>query len=107
MTTLEETICLMDWLREHGEIGLNCKTGDDESAHLPEYCREETQDYWEWEHELRSEGSPGERAYALVRRAAEKAWHEKYGDHWTNGETITRRTTEFLNLVGLRDRIKP
>ena len=106
MTTLEETIYLMDSIREHGELGLTCMTNDGEYEHLPEYCREENQDYWEWEHELRSEGSAGERAYALVRRAAEKAWQEKYGDHWTKGETITRRTTELLNLVDLRDRIK-
>ena len=45
MTTLEESICLMDWLREHQEIGLDCMTGDGTCGHLPEFCKEETQDY--------------------------------------------------------------
>ena len=38
MTTLEETIYLMDWIREHGELGLTCMTNDGEYEHLPEYC---------------------------------------------------------------------
>ena len=56
MTTLEETIDLMDWLREHGELGRACMTNDGEYEHLPEYSSEENQDYRESEHELRSEG---------------------------------------------------
>ena len=63
MTTLEETIYLMDSIREHGELGLTCMTNDGEYEHLPEYCREENQDYWEWEHELRS----GQRANGHTR----------------------------------------
>ena len=57
MTTLEETIYPMDWLREHGEIEVACMTNGGEYEHLPEHCREETQDYWEWEHGRRSKGS--------------------------------------------------
>ena len=44
----------MDCLRRHGEIGVACMTNDGEYEHLPEYCREETQDYCEWKHELQS-----------------------------------------------------
>ena len=79
MTTLEESICLMDWLREHREIELDCMTGDGTYEHLPEFCKEETQDYWEWEQELRNSGPADERNYALIRRAAEKAWMETAG----------------------------
>ena len=82
----------MDWLREHGKIDVVCMTNDGDYEHLPEYCREETQDYWEWEHELRSKGSAGERAYGLTCRAAANAWQEKYGDHWSNGETIPTKS---------------
>ena len=35
-----------------------------------------------------------------------QAWQGNYGDHWSKEETITRRTTELLNLVDLHDRIK-
>ena len=105
MTTLEESSCLMDWLREHREIGLDCMTGDGTCEHLPEFCKEETQDYWEWEQELRNSGPTGERNYALIRRAAEKAWTEKHGDHWTRGEATTRRTTDLVNLSALRERV--
>ena len=45
MTTLEESICLMNWLREHREIGLDCMTGDGTCEHFSEFCKEETQDY--------------------------------------------------------------
>ena len=41
MTTLQQSICLMDWLREHREIGLNCMAKDESYNHHPEYCGEE------------------------------------------------------------------
>ena len=105
MTTLEESICLINWLREHREIGLDCMTGEGTYEHLPEFCKEETQDYWEWEQELRNLGPVGERNYALIRRAAKKAWAEMHGDQWTRGETMTRRTTELVNLSASRERV--
>ena len=83
MTTLEESICLMDWLRQHREIGLDCMTDDGTFEHLPEFCKEETQDYWEWERELRNSRTAGERNYALF-----AALPKKHG----------RRSTETTGL---------
>ena len=103
MTTLEESIYLMDYLRGHGEIGVDCLAEDGYYKHHPEYCQVETRDYSEWEHELRSEGPAGQRAYALIRRAAERTCQEEHGDHWTKAETITRRVTELLSLSNLRE----
>ena len=91
MTTLEESVCFMDWLLELREISLGCMSVNGTYDHHPEYCKKETQDYQEWEQELRSEGPAGERAYALCRRAAESAWKEKHGDHWTSSKIITNR----------------
>ena len=62
MTTIAESICLMDWLREHREIGLECMTDDDIYDHHPEYCDRETRDYEEWEQGLRSSSPVAERA---------------------------------------------
>ena len=106
MTTLEESIALMDLLREHREIGLGCETDDGRYDHLPEYCREEAWDYSDWEQELRSAGPVGERNYELIRRAAQKAWAKKHGDHSTKGDTITRRTTELVQLSHSRERVR-
>ena len=106
MTTLEESIVLMDWLREHREIGFGCETDDGRYGHLPEYRREEARDYSDWEQELRSAEPVGERNYGLIRRAAQKAWEEKHGEHWTNGDTITQRTTELVQLSHLRERVR-
>ena len=106
MTTLQESICLMDWLRGLREIGLDCMSDDGNYDHHPEYCKEETQDYWEWEQELRSKGAAGERAYALCRRAAETAWNEKHGNHWATGEIITKRVHAFTRLTELREKIR-
>ena len=96
----------MEYLRGHDEIGFDCMDEDGHYEHQPEYCQLETRDYSGWEHELRSEGPAGQRAYALIRRAAERAWQEKHGDHWTKGETITRRVAELIGLSDLRERIR-
>ena len=106
MTTLEESICLMEYLRGLSEIGVDCMAEDGHYEHHPEYCQLETRDYSKWEHELRSEGPAGQRAYALIRRAAERTWQEKHGDHGTTGETITRRAAELIGLSDLRKRIR-
>ena len=106
MATIEDNICLMDYLRGHGEIGVDCMAEDGHYKHHPEYCQVATRDRSEWEHELRSEGPAGQRAYALIRRAAEKTCQEKHGDHWTRGETITRRVAELNSLSNLRERVR-
>ena len=41
MTTVEEPIYLMAWLRNQGEFGQACMTKDSEYEDLPEYCRGE------------------------------------------------------------------
>ena len=45
MTTTEEQLALMDWLRGKGGIGVGYCGEDDLSDHLPEYCYEERQEY--------------------------------------------------------------
>ena len=59
MTTIEEQLSLMDWLRANGGIGSGCGHEEDLfspdaiqteatgcwSHHLPEYCREEREEY--------------------------------------------------------------
>ena len=96
----------MDLLRQLREIGLDCMAEDETYNHLPEYCQNESRDYWEWETELRSSGPTGERAYALFRRIAKQAWEDRHGDHWTRGDTITRRTDELARLSELRERVR-
>ena len=81
-------------------------TEDGHYKHHPEYCQVETRDCSEWEHEPRSDGPAGQRAYALIRLAAEKTWQEKHGNHWTRGETITRRVTELNSLSDLREMVR-
>ena len=61
MTTIAESICLMDWLREHREIGLECMTYDESYDHHPEHCDWETRNYAEWEQGLRSSNPVAER----------------------------------------------
>ena len=106
MTTIAESICLMDWLREHREIGLECMTDDDIYDHHPEYCDRETRDYEEWEQGLRSSSPVAVRTNALCRRASQKAWQEKHEDHWNIGETMTRRVNALTQLTELRERIR-
>ena len=79
---------------------------DGHYKHHPEYCQVAPRDRSEWEHELRSEGTAGQRAYTLIRRAAEKTCQEKHGNHWTRGETITRRVAELNSLSDLRERVR-
>ena len=89
MTTLQESICLMDWLREHREIGLDCMAKDESYNHHPEYCGEEKQDYQEWEHDLRSSSPVAERTYALVQTSLPKdLGGETQGplEHWGSND---------------------
>ena len=106
MTMIAESICLMDWLRELREIGLECMANDGTYDHYPEYCNWETRDYSEWEHELRSSSPVAERTYALCRRASQEAWQERHGDHWNMGETMTRRVNALTQLTELREKIR-
>jgi hypothetical protein len=106
MTTLQESICLMDWLREHREIGLGCMAEDGSYNHYPEYCGEEKQDYQEWEHDLRSSSPVAERTYALCRRASQRTWAEKHRDHWSTGEAMTRRVNALTQLTHLREKLR-
>ena len=99
MTTLQESICLMDWLREHREIGLGCMAKDESYNHNPEYCGEEKQDYREWEHDPRSSSPVAERTYALCRRASQRTWEDKYRDHWSIGEAMTKRVNALTQLT--------
>ena len=106
MTTITESICIMDWLRELREIGQECMSDDGTYDHDPQYCTWETRDYGEWEHNLRSSNPVAECTYALCRRASQKAWQDEHGNHWKTGKTMTRRVNALTQLTKLREKIR-
>ena len=52
MTIVEEAIFLMQRLQEPAALYQGGMTKDDKYKHLPEYFREENQDYGQWELEI-------------------------------------------------------
>ena len=45
MTTIAKAIFLLQWLQEPAVLGQGCMTKECKYKHLPEYLREENQDY--------------------------------------------------------------
>ena len=81
MTTIQEQLALMDWLRTNGGIGTGCGGEDDLSGHLPEHCDEERQEYVDYyEVGLRRAGPAGDRAYFAIRQAAKAAWRHFHAE---------------------------
>ena len=65
ITTLQEHILVMDWLRSVDAIGDNCMDVDADFLHPPDQCLEESMEYESWERNIRAAGEPG---YGLTGR---------------------------------------
>lgn len=92
VTTLQEQILLMDWLRCQDAIGFDCVDEEGEFVHMPEQSPEELKDYEEWERDLRKGGEPGEQAYKLILWAAKREWGRRFREAWQDGPAMTERT---------------
>ena len=102
MTTLEEQICLMEWLRLAGGIGNDCRGDDDLYDHPPERCPEETREYFEgFAGALRDKDSVLEHVYWTLRQASKKAWTARYGEHWSDGRVMSSRVARYLDQGAL------
>ena len=80
MTSREEAIAMMDWLREMGAIGEGCECMDEDGLHsgFPETCAAEYADYLaNFEILLRNEVT--EHVYQAIRTAARMRWRDQYG----------------------------
>ena len=79
MTTREEALALMDYLRHFDTLGERCReeTGGI-FTHRPEACAQEVAEYLAWERMLRASGPVAGEAYFLIRRTATKWWEEHH-----------------------------
>ena len=99
MTTREEAVAMMDWLRSVGAIGIGCE--DDESGeshlHFPEGCDEEYLDYLtSFEILLRKRYT--EHVYYAIRTAARLRWEQLYGEGF-DGPYMAARCANPLPTV--------
>ena len=81
MTTREEAIAMMDWLRYAGAIGTGCPCETDDGDHLdyPERCDEEYREYLAgFEILLRNDLT--HHVYYAIRQAARRRWQEVHGE---------------------------
>ena len=82
MTTREEAVAMMEWLRYVGAIGNGCEDDEGGEGHLhhPESCDEEYREYIvEFEILLRNNDIT-EHVYWAIRQAARLRWREVYGE---------------------------
>ena len=103
MTTIEEQVSMMDWLRRHGGIGGGCVDGDDPATgcHLPEHCEAERQEYLYYvEGELRAGGASGEGVYSIIRRSAKDGWRLLYAEDY-DGPVMQRRVRDYIDSAGM------
>ena len=97
MTTTEEQLAMMDWLRANGGIGVSCGGEDELLDHLPEYCVEERQEYLDYfEIGLRKAGPAGERAYFAIREAAKTDWWLLHAEDY-EGQVMQGRVQAYLD----------
>ena len=102
MTTIEEQLSLVDWLRAHGGIGVGCADRDDSGVghHLPEGCREEREEYMQYfEMGLRSAGPVGDLVYFTIRQAAKNAWMLFHAEDY-EGPVMQTRVRDYLSAAG-------
>ena len=78
MTTREEAIAMMDWLRHAGAIGIECETGDG-NPHYPETCATEYREYLD-ELEMLLRNDVTHHVYYAIRQAAKLRWRQAYGE---------------------------
>ena len=96
MTTTEEQLALMDWLRKNGGIGIGCGGDDDLADHLPEGCHEEWEEYHNYfEVELRKAGPSGASAYLAIRQAAKAAWRDLHAEDY-EGPAMQGRVQDYF-----------
>jgi hypothetical protein len=80
MTTREESLVLMDYLRHFHTLGESCREdAGGVFTHRPEACADEVAEYLAWERMLRVSGPVAEDAYFHIRRTAKQWWHEHHG----------------------------
>ena len=77
MTTREESLVLMEWLRRFAALGSICREdAGGQFGHPPEACPQEVAEYLAWERVMRSGGPIASHAYHQIRDAA-KAWYRE------------------------------
>ena len=96
LTTLQERILVMDWLRSVDAIGDNCMDVDADFLHPPEQCLEESLEYESWERDIRAAGEPGVRAYRAIMWAAKGDWGNRYRESWQGGPAMNARTSAWV-----------
>ena len=80
MTTREESLLLMDYLRHFDTLGECCREDAGSMfTHLPESCAHEVAEYLAWERMLRASDPIAEDAYFHIRRTAKRWWQECHG----------------------------
>ena len=99
MTTREESLALMDYLRHFDTLGERCRweTGGI-FTHRPEACAQEVAEYLAWELMLRASGPVAEEAYFLVRRTAKK-WREEHQDGSLDADLAERADSGVWNFA--------
>ena len=97
MTTIEEQLSLMDWLRTNVGIGAGCVDLDDPGVgHWPEQCQKELDEYRSYfEAGLREAGPAGQRAYFTIRQAAMDAWRLCYAEDY-EGSVMQGRVRDYI-----------
>ena len=86
MTTLHESIQLIEYLRDHGFIGNDCwaDSAETERDHAGYDCMVEIDEYRDWESAMRpptdsEEGRLVHNTYYELRRLAIEHWEQKHG----------------------------
>lgn len=99
MTTREESLALMDYLRHFDTLGERCREGSNGVfTHRPEACAQEVAEYLAWEQMLRASGPAAEEAYFLIRRTAKK-WREEHHDRSLDADLAERADSGVWNFA--------
>ena len=94
MTTLEEQIVLMDYLRANrGMVGGQCGNTEDGWDHDPELCEDEVEEWQDWEAAMRAPdaGDLVNETYHTVRDLAKADWQQRHQENWNAGPVMQGR----------------